>query len=171
MNSQELQGLLETYQSELKKLSQQALDELRNISHHMYPHALEQFGLSAALESLCNKIDRESSIFIDANIEVIEVELSLEKQLQIYRIAQEAITNTLKHAQASSIILIFHKQGNQLELNIKDNGRGFQKIAEKAANSFGLRSIYERTQLLGGNISIISAPGQGTNTILTVPII
>jgi signal transduction histidine kinase len=92
---------------------------------------------------------------------------------QLFRIAQEALANVRKHAQAQQAwVSLRHPTANVLELDIRDNGIGFDPAhaPRSTASSFGLESMRERAEILGGSFHIVSAPGSGTRVIVSVPL-
>jgi signal transduction histidine kinase len=94
--------------------------------------------------------------------------LPTDKELNLYRIIQELISNTLKHAQATQISILLKKEANYLHLMISDNGVGFNN--DKIFNGIGLRNIRSRVHKIGGTLLIESKLGTGTKTEITVPV-
>ena len=108
---------------------------------------------------------------INCNFEVTgnKVDFSAEKELLIYRIAQEAIHNTLKHANATSLgIRISYQPDGIFTMNISDNGVGFDQEKTMSYNGIGLVNMYQRAELLNGNINIRSEPFAGSTITLTI---
>jgi signal transduction histidine kinase len=87
----------------------------------------------------------------------------------MFRIFQESLTNIMKHAQASEVRILIQNSPDNIELTISDNGKGFSQDARLKPRSFGLRGIQERVAHFGGQVTFISAPGQGTTVSVTVP--
>lgn len=140
-----------------------AISELRAIARSLHPMQLEKLGLSKALEQMLDQIDRETDLFVSSEIEDISQVLSKEKELQLYRIAQEAINNILKHAQADAIRMILKKESKQILMSIEDNGLGFD-FSEKYQDfqSLGLKTLKERTAAIKGSMKVSSEKGNGS---------
>ncbi|MFC3417007.1 tetratricopeptide repeat-containing sensor histidine kinase [Algoriphagus hitonicola] len=139
-----------------------AISELRAIARSLHPMQLEKLGLAKALEQMLDQIDRETDLFVSSEIEDISNALSKEKELQLYRIAQESINNILKHAQADAIRMILRKEGNRIFMSIEDNGIGFD-FSEKYQDfqSLGLKTLKERTAAIQGTMKVSSEKGSG----------
>lgn len=152
--------------NEIKNLANEGIKEVRNISHALMPTVLERNGLKTALNEFANQINQNASVKLDLNYE-LTTELPPGTQLNIYRIVQEAINNTLKYAQASLAKIHLKNTSNGLELTISDNGRGFDANKVKSGN--GLNNIYSRVDVLKGNIHVQSKPGEGTRFDITIP--
>ena len=148
----------------------QIVKDIRLISQNLSPLPLENFGLEQAVRMLLKNLEKGGlkTVF---KIEGYDSRLTPETELGIYRIIQEAIGNTLKHAQATHILVDISIDNQHIKLNIKDNGIGFDtdKIASDPTSSIGLSGIKARTGLLNGKLVFNSTPGEGTNIILTIP--
>ncbi len=158
--------------TKLRKSVDTALEELRNISKNLYPNQLEKYGLTAAVESLAQEVNQLSGIFVSSDLEGIDDVLNKNVKINFYRIIQEFVNNTLKHADATAIRITAHQFEDTIELVVQDNGKGFDKLEwERKANiSFGLINMEERIKMLKGKCSIESEPGKGTKSIFTIPI-
>lgn len=144
------------------------IDEVRNISRNLHPASLEAVGLEASIESLCEKIS-EIGLFTTCDIDY-QNKLSKSKELQLYRIIQEALNNTLKHGKAVAAKVILHTENNYLHLEVKDNGSGFNVDSElNNPQSFGLQSILQRAKAIAAKISI-NSDKQGTIILLKIPV-
>lgn len=146
--------------SELRDLIAQAIEEVRRFSRALHPHYLEELGLVAGLEMLA----RETSAVL--KVTGAPVRLKAGQELAIYRIAQEALNNAHRHAQATDIRLEISFSEQQVELSIRDNGLGFEipKDFSSLTHSghYGLMGMRERSQLVGGKIEVESQPDSGT---------
>lgn len=140
-----------------------AINELRSIARSLHPMQLEKLGLSKALEQMLEQIDRETQLFVTSEIEEVKGFLPKEKELQLYRIAQEGINNILKHSQAEGMKLELLKHNSRVELIIEDNGKGFD-FSEKFNDfhSLGLKTLKERTAAISGTMKVNSEKGKGT---------
>jgi signal transduction histidine kinase len=149
-----------------------ALDEVRNISKDLYPNQLERYGLVAAVEALCDKVKGSSDIFVSSDIQLPDTKLDKETQINCYRIIQECINNTLKHAAATAIRITGVWINGAIHLTIQDNGMGFEKtiLAAKAQQSFGMLNLEERVRLLRGRFELETAPGHGVKFMFVIPV-
>lgn len=144
------------------------IEEVRNISRNLHPAILETVGLEASIENLCERLT-EVGLFTTCEIEYHQ-KLSKNKELQLYRIIQEALNNTLKHGKANAAKVQLTSQENHLHIEIKDNGNGFD-VNEQLKNpkSFGLQSILQRAKAIMAKINIDSS-NKGTVILLKIPI-
>lgn len=144
------------------------LESLRAILNNLRPDVLDHLGLWAALEGLLQDFRLRSGIScVYACAEEAEhVRLAPQAQIAIYRIAQEALTNVLRHAAATEVTLCAREQGHLLVLEVRDNGRGLP--LGQVTPSFGLLGMRERARILGGELEITSTPGAGTCICLRV---
>lgn len=151
----------------------QALEEVRNISKDLYPNQLNQYGLGTAVEALCDKVRESTNVFVSSDIQLPGDQMvSKEIKINLYRIIQECISNSIKHAAATSIRITGEIVQGRFHLLVQDNGRGFdpEQLHNKAAKSFGLLNMQERARILSGIFKIESTPGHGTKNQIIVPI-
>lgn len=151
----------------------QSLEEVRNISKDLYPNQLNQYGLSTAVESLCDKLRESTHLFVSSDIQLPKEHMvSQEVKINLYRIIQECISNTMKHAAATSIRITGELIHGKFYLQVQDNGKGFdlEVVNKKANTSFGILNIQERARILNGSFKLESRPGQGTKNMVVVPI-
>lgn len=144
------------------------IDEIRSISRNLHPVMFEQVGLKKSLENLCNNFNKQSNISLQLDMNY-DGSLNTEKELQVYRIIQEAINNSSKHSEASKMSIALFEYEHSLEVEIIDNGKGFD-VSQKLqieSNSFGLHNLRERTESIGGKIKIHSS-SKGTIIELTI---
>lgn len=158
--------------STLKNYVDEAIQEVRAISKDLYPNQLEKYGLEAAIESLCAKINDVSSIFVSVDLEGIDNAIVKDQKISIYRIIQECLNNGMKHSKAESMRIISTFDKGYLSFSVMDNGVGFEKskLDEQKSTSFGLTNIEERVKLLGGQFFIDSMPGKGTKINIKIPL-
>ena len=144
------------------------IEEVRNISRNLHPAVLETVGLEASIENLCERLT-DIGLFATCDIDYSQ-KLSKNKELQLYRIIQEALNNTLKHGKANAAKVILKSDNNSLHLEIKDNGNGFN-VNEQLNNpkSFGLQSIMQRAKSIAAKININSNTN-GTIILLKIPV-
>lgn len=153
--------------SELGEIAQQALKEMRLLVYELRPPALEQEGLVGALHQRLSAVERRAGI--EAHL-IADDLVSLPAPLEagLYRIAQEALNNAIKHAGASSIVVRLSSNNGSVSLEISDNGKGMEGKKALDQGGMGLASMRERAGRLGGSLEILSSPGEGTRVIVRV---
>jgi signal transduction histidine kinase len=134
--------------------------------------ALEGQDLAAAIESGTRMLTAGSGVDIAVEVTGPETKLPEEMEQHLLRIAQEAVTNALKHAGASRIDIALHLEPPNLHLRIKDNGRGFDQhdVFSSRAGHFGVIGMRERAERIGGALRLTGNPGGGTEVEVTVPL-
>jgi two-component system sensor histidine kinase UhpB len=140
-----------------------ALEEVRAIGRGLRPEALDDLGLPAALRSLGAGLDRASGIRVEVDAEA-SGDLSDEEELVVYRVAQEALTNAVRHSAARRISVRLRSSVDGALLTIEDDGRGFQPPGTVG----DFRGMRERAVLVGGRLDIDSEPGRGTRIALVL---
>ncbi|MGD9001280.1 MAG: GAF domain-containing protein, partial [Anaerolineae bacterium] len=152
---------VEEYLGRLGDISQQALKEMRLLVHQLRPLVLRREGLVGALQERLDAVERRAGVDARLLVDgVVALPDSVEDEL--YRIAQEALNNALKHAAPTTIRVTIRARDSYVSLAVEDNGRGFDPQSVGREGGLGLVSIRERTEKLGGGLEIISAPGRGT---------
>lgn len=151
---------------ELETLAEQTVENLRRLTRALRPIYLEDLGLVTALEMLAREIMQNNQLVVDFQKSGSERRLAREVELSLYRIAQEALTNVVKHSEATHADLAIGFDNSEISLVITDNGNGFiapNSPTEFAPNGhFGLLGIHERADLIGARLEIESALGKGT---------
>jgi PAS domain S-box-containing protein len=157
-------GLLpavEGYLERLGQIARDALKEMRLLVYELRPSVLESEGLIAALQQRLDAVEGraavEARLLVDGDID-----LPGSVEVALYRIAQEALNNALKHADASVVTIRIRANAEGLELEISDDGCGFEPSSPAAGGGMGLTTMRERSENLGGQLSVISKPGDGT---------
>ncbi|NDP38413.1 MAG: PAS domain-containing protein [Rhodoferax sp.] len=153
----------------MKGLVDRAIQGVRNVAGNLRPAALDM-GLISAIEWLCSDFTERTAIpcALLAREEIIDLDET--RAVVIFRIVQESLTNITRYAQASQVDIHLGRRGNELWVQVRDNGRGFDLAAATRKKSFGLLGMRERALALGGRVDIASAPGHGTVIGLTIPI-
>jgi two-component system sensor histidine kinase UhpB len=160
--------------AELKKLVNQAMEELLNLARQLRPSALDDHGLVPALEAQLKRFSARTSIEVRLRTEGDPNELPEVLQTAIYRVAQEAMTNVARHAGATAVEVDLETNDGHTELRIRDDGRGFDPSGIPRAGTqgpgagLGLGGMAERARLVGGELDLRSAPGGGTSVTLRV---
>lgn len=149
--------------SELIALIDEAKANAKDLTVDLRPLLLEERDLRSALEEYARKFEGSTGIAVEVNGANLGRRLQAEKKIALFRIAQEALTNCAKHAQASVVTIEFHADSDQLRLSIADNGVGIDLDGAGAkTHGLGLLSMQERAEAIGGSWQIESAPGKGT---------
>ncbi|OWA34801.1 sensor histidine kinase [Saccharibacillus sp. O16] len=153
----------------IEEMASVAQSEMRALLLHLRPVYLEGKPLYQGLSELVREIQAKAAIEItldmDAGLELVK---GIENHL--FRIVQEALSNTLRHAKADRMEIVVVRRSDALRMSLKDNGVGFE-LDEKKQASYGLSLMQERVSEIGGSIRYITAPGKGTRIELTVPLV
>jgi two-component system, NarL family, sensor histidine kinase UhpB len=158
----ELRGQLD----ELRETARLGTEEVRRIARRLRPDALEELGLPSALAALARAFEKQARIPVLRRLEQA-VTVSPEEELVIYRVAQEALTNVARHAEATTVELRLRQTQEGIVLTVRDDGRGMPEGA--AASSHGVRGMRERAMLVGATLLIDSRSGAGTVIELSIP--
>jgi signal transduction histidine kinase len=143
--------------------------EVRRISHNMMPQALIRMGLPAALEDLANTIQLSQNLDVSfQNIDYTEP-LVQDKEISLYRIAQELCTNALRHSSAKHLLIQLSRHNGSATLVVEDDGKGFN-AGTVEGSGIGLQNIRSRVTWLGGEMEIISGPGEGASITVQIPV-
>jgi signal transduction histidine kinase len=145
-----------------------SLNDLRDISRSLSSEVILHNGLIKALENEINQLNKLFNYNFKMKLTGDVLYMSVETELSVFRIIQEALTNAIKHAEATSVFLDLHFNNNELLILIEDNGKGFDISATKDLN--GLNNLKSRTQSLNGQIEINSEPLIGTTIKIKIPI-
>jgi signal transduction histidine kinase len=149
-------------------LAEAGITEMRALIFELRPESLESEGVIAALEKQAAALEARHGIEVEADL-CNEPEAPLETKEALYRIAQEALHNIVKHARASSVEIKMESDSGRVTLEISDDGVGFDANGEFPGH-LGLRSMRERASRLGGTLKMESAPGKGTRICTRIPI-
>ena len=147
-----------------------ASNEIRNLSHRLAPAFFDDSSFEVAIEILINTFNVADAYEIDLQFDtdIKNDDLTLEMQLNLYRIVQEQLRNILKYSKATKITLEFFVENNMLVLTLSDNGVGF--ITENAKSGIGLANMKRRAELFSGTFLIKSSPGNGCVMTVTIPV-
>ena len=143
---------------------------MRKLSHGLHPSALQHLGLVAALDKLRREIARLHGLDIEFEHQGVPQRLQDEAALGLYRIAQEALRNVVKHSGSETATVRLQRMGDCLELAIADQGHGFDTEASKGESGLGLLGMRERLRLVDGQLTIESRPGHGTRVKAVIPV-
>lgn len=151
----------------VEKIVNESQSEMRALLLHLRPIKLNDKSLKEGIEQLLSELSTKVHMKIKYDIENISLPLSTEDNL--FRIVQELLSNVLRHSKASELEVYFKKVGQRVQLRVIDDGVGFD-LDKDHAGSYGLPNIRERITGLGGNVKIISFPGQGTSVDISIPV-
>lgn len=144
-----------------------SIQEMRRVAHNMMPEALVKFGLNTALKDFCNDINQSGALKITYQSSGLEnAAIDETTAITIYRIVQELVNNTIKHAGASSAIVQLEQHAENITLTVEDNGKGFDTEILQQSKGIGWSNIRSRIEFLKGNIDIKSAEGKGTSVLV-----
>jgi two-component system, NarL family, sensor histidine kinase UhpB len=144
-----------------------ALEEVRRIARELRPEVLDDLGLQSALRSLCTAAAAHQGLRVERRLELADDELSPEVELVVYRIAQESLTNVLRHSGASEVVVGLRSVDGGLRLVVRDNGRGLDPSTNGGTGITGMR---ERALHIGARLTVGAVRGGGTEVRLDVPL-
>jgi len=155
----------------LRELAAEALEEVRSLSHMMHPRVLDDLGLPAALEWIGRQTREQESFDVEVFADETGAAIPAPLASVLYRVAQEALRNAARHAEAHRVQIYLSRTPTSATLEVIDDGRGFDvRQAEERRPGMGLFSMRERVGLVNGTLGIVSAPGRGTRVVATVPL-
>jgi two-component system, NarL family, sensor histidine kinase UhpB len=146
----------------------ESLDEVRRIARELRPEALDDLGLVNALIALCTRVGAQDGPQVKRELQGQLPPLPAEVELVLYRIAQESLTNALRHSGAASATVSLEAGAGNVTLRVTDDGKGMP--AQLPGDTAGIAGMRERALLVGGRLTIDSRPGQGTEVRLTIPV-
>lgn len=147
------------------------ISSLRQISHNLLPHTLERKGLIEAIREFTNQVNQQQALRIQLYVLKEENMVPKEKEIHVFRMIQEIVHNTIKHAQAKNLQIGLSHENGYLLIFSKDDGRGFDIDKVKSSSSgLGLKSLESRNEILNGILSLESKAGQGTNYFIKIPL-
>jgi len=142
---------------------------VRDLAHQMHPSMLDHLGLGAGLQTLGQEIARDCRLAVQVQVGQGSEDVEPAVALTLYRVAQEALRNVQKHAGANGILVTTWRNGEEITLEVADDGRGFQADYPGDHVGLGLTSMRERVRLAGGEFRVLSEPGRGTVVSARVP--
>ena len=151
-------------------LIDRAISEVRRISRALRPTVLDDMGLAAALKTLCREFESNTKITTREKVEPVKNLLSEDAKTALYRVAQEALSNIAKHAEANEVELSLHPKGSNIILSIRDDGIGFDPNTSEHQAGLGLRNISERIDRFDGRFKMRTRPGAGCILTASLPI-
>jgi signal transduction histidine kinase len=156
--------------TEAQELFSDTINEIRNISNNLRPAVLNEFGLLDALTNLCKEMQKSTGIKINVNAEKYTDSGNDKIDTYLYRIAQEALNNIVKHSNTETAEMHLMSHANKIRLCISDSGEGFSYSEEQKICGNGIANMKERVQILNGSIEIISEKEKGTSVDISIPL-
>ncbi|MDF2193709.1 sensor histidine kinase [Paraflavitalea sp. CAU 1676] len=148
-----------------------SISEMRRVAHNLMPEALVKFGLDTALRDFCSDIRQSVSIKLQYQSSGMEnAVISSNTAIVIYRIVQELINNTLKHAGANTALVQLIKNESGITITVEDDGKGLDKARLQQPRGIGWSNIQSRIEYINGTMDIQSAPGKGTSILIELPV-
>lgn len=155
---------------EVKISISKALTELRDIARSLSTERIRTFDLVQSVEEEVKRIQRSGLISASLDVQGVTQDLGDHFKIILFRLIQECLQNIVKHAQASELFISIDNSDHRLTILIRDNGVGFDVETQLQQNSgLGLKNMINRAKLIGGQITIRSAPGNGTTTQIQLP--
>ncbi|HZR99544.1 MAG TPA: sensor histidine kinase [Chloroflexota bacterium] len=153
----------------LRESLQQGVKEIRQCLFDLRLPAVEELGLVALLHGYLPEYERQYGVSIEASLPEDELPLSGDQAVAVFRILQEALNNARKHADASQVRVKLRRRGDEVLLQVEDNGHGFTP-GQARPGHYGLMGMQERAHLLGGRLEVQGRPGKGARILLTLPL-
>jgi signal transduction histidine kinase len=154
---------------QVRELAREGLADARRAIDALHPQALDRFDLATALRRAMVQATLGMPMDVKCHVCGDAYALPINTALQLLRIAQEALSNTLKYADARRLTIQLAFEPEQTQLRVQDDGRGFEVERAAAAGGFGLLSMRARAVAIGAELTISSAPGQGTRLVAALP--
>lgn len=152
------------------KVILQTIEEIKTVSLGLHPQVLEEDGITKALRDLIKRTQNSKNLKLKLKLDNIDNLIPPEHELNLYRIVQESLSNSIKHAEADQLDIEIIKDSFFINVRVKDNGRGFNIAKHKELfNSIGMRTMKERAIMSGGKLTIYSVPHRSTTVRLTIP--
>jgi two-component system, NarL family, sensor histidine kinase UhpB len=159
--------MLELDEPRAREAVRASLEDVRRIARELRPEALDDLGLQSALRSLCISVAAHGGPHVTPALDLDGLRLSPEVELVVYRVAQESLTNVMRHAGASEVLVALGNVGGGLRLVVRDNGRGMPAHADVGT---GIAGMKERALHVGGRLTVAPGAAGGTEVRLDVPL-
>jgi PAS domain S-box-containing protein len=154
---------------ELKRMVDDVLEDLHRLAMDLRPASLDHLGLVAAVRQYLEAISERHGLVAQFETVRFSERLRPDAETALYRIVQEALTNVIRHAQATRVDVILEQRGDKLIVLVEDNGIGFDPVTAMSGGHLGLLGMHERAEMLGGTLVLESAAGAGTTLLVEVP--
>jgi signal transduction histidine kinase len=152
-------------------MTNHVLEDLHRLAVNLRPASLDHLGLTSALEQFIKAFAQDTHLPIRLKTVGLSDDdrLLAEIETTLYRIVQEALTNVIRHARASRVDVVLEHRDNSLLVIVEDDGIGFDADLARESGHLGLLGMEERTEMLGGTLTVESEPGRGTTLFVEVP--
>ncbi|MGH7668263.1 MAG: sensor histidine kinase, partial [Gemmatimonadaceae bacterium] len=148
------------------------VEDIQGVAESVHPGLLGEFGLAAALEALGRRVSRRTNLDVDVSTDGSDGPLPMALVTALYRVAEEAVRNVERHAQAGSVGISLSREGSGIRLQVEDDGLGFDvETAERMSSGVGLFRARELLAHAGGDMQLSSAPGRGTSVVATATVL
>ena len=154
----------------MNELIDEALQTVKRISSELRPGVLDHLGLVAAIEWQAQELEKRTQIRFEFKSSPKEIALDGGRSTTMFRICQEALTNVVRHANASKVRIILRREPGRVVLRISDNGKGIEEEQASDSEAFGVIAMRERARSWGGDVKINGIPGKGTVVAATIPL-
>ena len=144
-------------------------EDVHALAYQLHPSVLKELGLASALRAECERLGRQSRVAISLKLDPLPDVVGKDEALCLFRVAQEALNNVVRHAGARAATVTVRQMDGGLLLAVRDDGVGFDLAGPAIGRSLGLASMRERVQLVDGTLDVESAPGRGTAIVAWVP--
>jgi signal transduction histidine kinase len=166
----EISLMLQDRISRAKRLSENALHELRAMIHDLRPAALDDLGLFPAIRWHAEQHLTPLGIQVSIDTRALKSRLPPSVETVVFRVMQEAISNISRHANARNVRILLESNGTAMIARIEDDGLGFEPSRPRGGEGWGLVGMRERVNLIGGKVEVSTAPGSGTKIVITIPV-
>jgi signal transduction histidine kinase len=147
------------------------MEGLHRLSHNLRPASLDRLGLLPAIRQHIHYFEQETGVKVEfVPVRMDYGRLPPELETTLYRVMQEALTNIARHARASRARVVLKRRADRAMVIVEDNGAGFDLEAAQQSGRLGLLGMRERAELLGGRLTLESAPGRGTKVFAEIPV-
>ena len=154
----------------LQRQTQEISADIQRLSYKLHPSKLDHLGLGAAVKGLCEETSSHKQLKVDVRIKGLPTTLPQDVTLCVFRIAQEALRNCLRHSEAKAVQVVLEKTSSTIRLSVSDNGCGFDTASDATKKGLGFISMRERIRLVGGEMHVYSQPGRGTLIEVAAPL-
>jgi signal transduction histidine kinase len=151
------------------QLINSSISEIRNFSHQLSAPTLGTRSLIDSINALIETVGFSTNLLFEFDHSGFDMQLAMSQKLALYRILQEQLNNSIKHAEATKVRILLTQKDNNVILTVRDNGKGFD--SKMKTNGMGLNNITSRVKVFGGTVHIETAPGKGCHFKVTVPVV
>jgi signal transduction histidine kinase len=145
-------------------------EDIHALAYQLHPSVLDELGLAEALRTACERVSRQSRVDLSVELDPMPVSLPKDAALCLFRVAQEALSNVIRHSGARAAAVALRQMEGGVLLAVRDDGVGFDPASPGTRMSLGLAGMRERVRLVNGTLDIESTPGRGTEIIAWVPV-